>query len=155
FPAQVFGTPPHEESWLRLVLERLFLPWIKLAVPELVDYHSPISAVTNNWLFVSIRKDYPFAARKVIHALWGHPSTMFTKGIVVVDADVNVHDSDSVWFAVGAQIDPSRDLVIAAGPTDIDDHASPIAGVGHKLGIDATRKLPEERPSRPWPKALS
>lgn len=155
YPAQVFAAPPNEESWMRSALERVFLPWIKRAIPELVDYHSPAAGGSRNWLFVSIRKDYPLAAHKVMHALWGHASTMFSKGIVVVDADVDVHKADDVWFNVGAHVDPQRDLVIASGPTDIDDHASPVTGTGHKLGIDATRKLPEEINGRPWPKSLA
>lgn len=154
FPAQIFHAPPSEETWMRRALERLFLPWIKTAAPEIVDWHFPVSGGGRNWLFVSIHKEYPLQARTVMHAMWGHPLSMLTKGIVIVDDTVNVRSSDAVWFAAGANVDPGRDLVIASGPTDVDDHAGPIAGAGHKLGIDATRKLPEERHPRTWPKEL-
>jgi 4-hydroxy-3-polyprenylbenzoate decarboxylase len=155
FPAQVFGPPPSEDGWMRLALERLFLPWVRSVAPEIVDYHAPVSGGGRTWLFVSICKSYPQQAHKVLHALWSHPATMFTKGIVVVDDDVDLHAADDVWFTVGAHVDPERDLVTTAGPVDVDDHAGPLAGVGHKWGIDATRKSPEERSNRIWPRALT
>lgn len=154
FPAQIFGSPPSEDSWMRLALERIFLPWLQSAAPEIVDVHAPVCGGGRTWLFVSIRKNYPQQSHKAMHALWSHPLTMFSKGIVVVDADVNVHSDDEVWFAVGANSDPGRDLLIIPGPTEIDDHAGPTAKTGHRMGIDATRKLPEERPTRPWPESL-
>ncbi len=155
FPSQVLGPPPSEDCWMRLAMERLYLPWIRFAAPEIVEMHAPVSGGGRSWLFVSIQKTYPQQSHKVLHALWSHPATLFTKGIVVVDDDVDLQASDDVWFAVSAHVDPERDLVVASGPADIDDHAGPIGGAGRKWGIDATRKLPEERPSRPWPKALT
>jgi 4-hydroxy-3-polyprenylbenzoate decarboxylase len=154
FPAQIFAPPPSEDTWLRLALERMFLPWIKATAPEIIDYHFPACGGGRNWLFISIRKDYPRQAHKVMHALWGHPFTMFAKGIVVVDDNVDVRTHDAVWFAAGAHADPATDLVLAPGPIDFDDLAGPTAGVGHKFGIDATRKWPDERASRPAAKPL-
>ncbi len=148
YPAQIMATPPAEDAWLRLALERMLLPWIKLVVPELVDYRTPASGAGKHWLFVSIRKDYPLAARKVLSALWGHPAAMLTKGIVVVDDDVDLDSPDQLWFAVSAHADPAHDLILIDGPADIDDPTASLAGVGTKLGIDATRKLPEERSGR-------
>ena len=96
----------------------------------------------NNFVLVKIRKEYPFQARRVMSAIWGAGQMAFTKFIVVVDEDVNVHDEQDVLFHVGANVDPRRDTVIVDGPLDILDHAAPVEGAGSKLGIDATRKLP-------------
>ncbi|MFO0916880.1 MAG: UbiD family decarboxylase [Planctomycetaceae bacterium] len=149
YPAQIIAGPPSEDAWMRLAMSRLLFPWIQLSVPELVDCHSPATGVGRNWLFVSIRKDYPAAARKVLSALWGHPATHLTKGIVVVDEGVDLHSTDQVWFAVGAHADLGSDLVVVDGPVEIDDLSAPVPGIGKKLGIDATRKLPDERHGRP------
>lgn len=154
FPAQIVAPPPSEDTWLRLALERLFLPWIKATAPEIVDYRHPPSCGGRSWLFVSIRKEYPRQAHKVMHALWGHPFTMFAKGIVVVDDHVDLRSDGAVWFAAGTHADPATDLVLAPGPIDVDDPAGSTAGVGCKFGIDATRKWPEERASRPAAKPL-
>ena len=132
-------------------IERIFLPLVRMMVPEVVDYDLPTFGVFHNFAFVSIRKTYPQQARKVMSAIWGLGQLMFTKIIVVLDADVDVHDYDRVWFTVGSHVHPGRDVVFSEGPTDILDHAAPICGVGHKMGIDATRKLPEEGHPRPWP----
>ena len=98
--------------------------------------------------------EYPMQARKVMQALWGLGQLMLTKIVVVVDADVDVHDADEVWFHVGANVHPGRDVSFVEGPTDILDHASPVCGVGHKMGIDATAKLPEEGHPRAWPREI-
>ncbi len=150
FPAQIFGPPPNEETWMRKALERLFLPWIQSAAPEIVDWNFPGFGAGKSWLFVAIRKTYPLQARKVLSALWGHPTAMFVKNVVLVDEGVNIQSPDAVWSAVGTNVDPSRDVVMSDGPTDPDDRAGP----GRKMGLDATRKLPEESDGRLPPRPL-
>jgi 4-hydroxy-3-polyprenylbenzoate decarboxylase len=147
----IVGKPPQEDYHMGKAVERIFLPLVKLMIPELVDYDLPTFGIFHNFAFIAIKKTYPLQARKVMSAIWGLGQLMFTKIIVVVDADVNVHDYDRVWFHVGSNVHPGRDVVFQQGPTDILDHAAPVCGVGHKMGIDATRKLPEEGHPRPWP----
>ena len=151
YPTTIVGKPPMEDYYMGKATERMFLPLVKMFVPEVVDYDLPIFGVFHNFAFVSIRKTYPQQARKVMSAIWGLGQMMFSKIIVVVDAHVNVHDHNQVWFHVGANVHPGRDVVFHQGPTDILDHAAPACGVGHKMGIDATAKLPEEGHPRPWP----
>jgi 4-hydroxy-3-polyprenylbenzoate decarboxylase len=155
FPAMIAGTPPMEDFWLGKATERIFLPFVKLFVPEIVDMHVPGSGAFRNLLFVSIRKDYPQQARRVMHALWGLKGLLTTKILVVVDDSVDVHDEDRVWFQVGANVHPGRDVVFCEGPTHFDDHAAPVHGMGHKMGLDATPKLPEEGHPRSWPEMLA
>jgi 4-hydroxy-3-polyprenylbenzoate decarboxylase len=154
FPAMIPGRPPMEEFWMGKATERLFLPFIKLFVPELVDLHQPRCGAFRNLLFVSIRKQYPQQARKVMNALWSLNRLMVSKMIVVVDDDVDIHDEEQVWFHVGAQTHPGRDIVFCEGPTHFTDHAAAVRGMGHKMGIDATRKLPDEGHPRQWPDQL-
>ena len=154
FPALIFGKPPMEDYWFGKATERIFLPLVKLFVPELVDLHQPRAGVFRNLLFVSIRKQYPQQARKVMHALWSLGLLMVSKIVVVVEEGIDVHDEEQVWFAVGGNTHPGRDVVLCEGPTHPLDHAAPVRGMGHKLGIDATRKLPEEGHPRPWPDPL-
>ena len=155
FSALIPGRTPAEEYWLGRAGERIVLPLIKLAVPELVDLHQPRAGRFRNLLFVSIRKQYPQQARKVMHALWSLGPTMVSKIIVVVDESVDVHDEDEVWFTVGSHVHPGRDVVLCEGPTHAHDHAAPVPGMGHKLGLDATRTLPQEGHDRPWPDPLA
>jgi 4-hydroxy-3-polyprenylbenzoate decarboxylase len=140
-----------EDCFMGKATERLFLPLIKMFVPEVVDYDLPWFGVFHNFGFFSIRKRWPHQARKVMNAIWSLGQMMFTKIVVIVDEHVNVHNYDEVWFHVGSNVHPGRDVVFMEGPTDILDHAAPVCGVGHKMGIDATRKLPEEGHPRPWP----
>jgi 4-hydroxy-3-polyprenylbenzoate decarboxylase len=154
FPAMIYGKSPMEDFWIGQALERIFLPLVRLFIPELVDYHLPLAGAGRHLLFVSIRKEYPQQARKVMNALWSFGRLMVTKTIVVVDADVDVHNEQEVWFRVGANVHPGRDVVFCDGPGDWLDHAAPIRGLGQKMGLDATRKLPEEGHSRPWPDEL-
>jgi len=123
-------------------------------VPEVLDYDLPLFGAFHNFVFVQIRKEYPNQARKIMHAIWGAGQMTFSKFIVVVDQDVNVHDPNEVWFAVGANVDPARDIEQVNGPLDILDHASGEIGTGGKIGIDATKKLPGEAPNRDWPEPL-
>jgi 4-hydroxy-3-polyprenylbenzoate decarboxylase len=131
--------------------ERIFLPLIKLQHPEIIDINLPIEGVFHNLCFVRIRKTYPGQARKVMHAIWGMGQMMFTKLIAVFDEDVDVQDTSEVLWRLGNNISADRDLEIVRGPLDMLDHASPYPNFGAKLGIDATRKWPEEGHPREWP----
>ena len=154
YPTTVVGRYPKEDCWLAKATERLFLPVIRTFVPEVVDLNLPLFGVFHNWAFVSIRKTHPYQARKVMHALWGLGQMMYTKYLVVVDETVNVQDTDEVLWRVGAEADPRRDTVLTTGPADVLDHAAPLDAPPGKLGIDATRKLPEEAGGRPWPEPI-
>jgi 4-hydroxy-3-polyprenylbenzoate decarboxylase len=154
YPTTVVGYPPMEDYYMGKATERIFLPVLRMLCPEVVDYDLPMFGAFHNFVFVQIRKQYANQARRVMHALWGAGQLAFSKFIVVVDENVNVHDPNDVWFAVGANVDPSRDIEHASGPLDILDHAAPDIGSGGKLGIDATRKLPGEGPPRDWPEPL-
>jgi len=151
FPATVVGFPPMEDYFLGKAVERIFAPALRAIVPDIIDYDLPMFGAFHNFVFVKIRKAYPYHARRVMHAIWGAGQLGLAKCIVVVDDDVNVHDPNDVWFHVGANVDPTRDLEITRGPLDILDHAAIAPGAGGKLGIDATRKLPGEGPTRPFP----
>ncbi|MFQ5733768.1 MAG: UbiD family decarboxylase domain-containing protein [Planctomycetaceae bacterium] len=153
-PAVIPGAPPTEQSWLDMAAERLQRPIVRLFLPEVVDLHRPPEGAGRNFLFVSIRKEFPHQARKVMNALWGMTGFATTKWIIVVDADVDVRDASAVWFHVGANAHPGRDLQSCDGPTYDADHAAPVPGMGQKLGVDATRKLPAEGHPREWPEPL-
>jgi 4-hydroxy-3-polyprenylbenzoate decarboxylase len=150
YPSIVVGKPPKEDAWLGKATERIFLPAVRMTVPEIVDYDLPVAGAFHNLCIVSIRKAYPGHARKVMHALWGLGMLSLTKGIVVVDAHVDVHDYAEVMFYVGANVDPKRDVVLTEGPLDHLDHAPTLQFFGGKLGIDATAKGPAEG-AREWP----
>jgi 4-hydroxy-3-polyprenylbenzoate decarboxylase len=150
YPSIVVGKPPQEDAWLGKATERIFLPAVRMTVPEIVDYDLPVAGAFHNCAIVSIRKAFPGHARKVMHALWGLGMLSLTKSIVVVDAHVNVHDYAEVFFYVGANVDPKRDLLVSEGPLDHLDHAPTLQFVGGKIGIDATAKGPQEG-TRPWP----
>ncbi|RMF79510.1 MAG: menaquinone biosynthesis decarboxylase, partial [Nitrospirae bacterium] len=151
YPTIIVGPPPMEDDWLGRATERIFLPLIQLQLPEIVDIHLPFEGVFHNLVLVSVRKRYPGHARKVIHALWGLGQMQFAKCIVVVDGDVDVQDVGQVAFRVANNVDWRRDVTVVEGPLDALDHASPQPRFGGKIGIDATRKLPEEGHPRPWP----
>ncbi len=154
YPATIVGKPPQEDFWLGKATERIFLPVVQMIVPDVLDYDLPTFGCFHNCAFVKIRKEYPYQARRVMHALWGAGQMALTKIIVVVDADVDVHNPDDVLFHVGANVDPQRDIELVRGPVDILDHAAPVCGAGSKMGIDATRKLPGEGTVRAWPAEL-
>ena len=154
YPTTVVGKPPMEDYYLGKATERVFLPLLRMLIPDIVDYALPISGVFHNCVFVKIRKEYPFQARRVMHAIWGAGQMAFTKFIVVVDEHVNVHDEQDVLFHLFSNCDPQRDSEIVHGPVDILDHASPELGAGSKIGFDATVKLPAEGKVRPWPEEL-
>jgi 4-hydroxy-3-polyprenylbenzoate decarboxylase len=150
YPSIVVGKPPQEDAWLGKATERIFLPAVKMTVPEIVDYDLPVAGAFHNLCIVSIKKAFPGHAKKVMHAIWGLGMLSLTKGIVVVDAHVDVHDYAQVMFYVGANVDPKRDVVITEGPLDHLDHAPTLQFVGGKIGIDATAKGPLEG-TREWP----
>jgi len=154
YPATVVGRYPKEDCYLAKATERLFLPLIRTLVPEVVDLNLPLFGVFHNWAFVSIRKTHAHQARKVMHALWGMGQMKYTKFLVVVDEGVNVQDPEEVFWRVGAEADPRRDLLVTTGPADVLDHAAPAEGPAGKVGIDATRKLAAEAPGRPWPEPI-
>jgi 4-hydroxy-3-polyprenylbenzoate decarboxylase len=150
YPSIVVGKPPQEDAWLGKATERIFLPAVKMTVPEIVDYDLPVAGAFHNLCIVSIKKAFPGHAKKVMHAIWGLGMLSLTKGIVVVDEHVDVHDYGQVMFYVGANVDPKRDIVITEGPLDHLDHAPTLQFVGGKIGIDATAKGPLEG-TREWP----
>ncbi len=151
YPTTIVGRPPMEDAWLGKATERLFLPLVRLTLPEIADMNLPIHGVFHNLVIVSIKKEYPAHARKVMHALWGLGQMMFTKVLIVVDHDVNVQDLAEVTWVVGNHIDPRRDMIFVDGPVDVLDHAAPRLGYGSKVGIDATRKWRGEGFERGWP----
>jgi 4-hydroxy-3-polyprenylbenzoate decarboxylase len=153
YPSIVVGKPPAEDAWLGKATERIFLPAVKMTVPEIVDYDLPVAGVFHNCCIVSIRKAFPGHAKKVMHAIWGLGMLSLTKAVVVVDEHVDVHDYEQVFFYVGANVDPGRDVLISEGPLDHLDHAPTHQFFGGKLGIDATAKGPDEG-TRPWPEEM-
>jgi 4-hydroxy-3-polyprenylbenzoate decarboxylase len=154
YPTTIVGRPPMEDAYLGKATERLFLPLVKITLPEIVDMNLPVHGVFHNLAIISIKKEYPAHARKVMHALWGLGQMMFTKTLIVVDHDVNVHDLSEVTWVAGNHIDPKRDTVFVEGPVDVLDHAAPVLGYGSKMGIDATRKWRSEGFEREWPNAI-
>ena len=150
YPATVVGPPPVEDQWLGKATERLFLPLLQLVAPEIVDYCMPVEGVFHNLCLVSIKKEHPGQAKKVIHGLWGSGQMAQTKTLVVFDEDVDVQDVRQAAWRAFANVDVRRDLVVADGPVDVLDHAAAHFAFGGKLGIDATRKWVEEG-GREWP----
>jgi 4-hydroxy-3-polyprenylbenzoate decarboxylase len=154
YPTTVVGIPPMEDVWMGKATERLFLPLMRLFLPEIVDVNMPAEGVFHNLVLVSINKRYPGQARKVIHGLWGLALLALSKLIVVVDAWVDVQNLSQVaWQALG-NVDWSQNLVVSDGPVDHLDHASYHHSFGGKIGIDATAKLPEEGYTRGWPEVI-
>ncbi len=151
YAATIVGKPPMEDAWMGKAVERIFLPAMKMTIPELVDIHLPVEAVFHNLMIVSIRKSYPGHARKVMHAIWSLGQAMFTKCIIVVDEDCDVQNIPEVVLRVANNIDPERDIQFTLGPIDSLDHAARLPNYGSKMGIDATRKWKAEGFTRPWP----
>ncbi len=151
YATTIVGKPPMEDAYMGKAVERVFLPLMRLTIPELIDINLPIEGVFHNLMIVSIRKSYPGQARKVMNAIWSLGQAMFTKVIMVVDEDVDVQDLADVTLKVLNNIDPERDIQFTLGPIDSLDHASRLANYGSKMGIDATRKWPTEGFTRPWP----
>lgn len=154
YAATIVGKPPQEDAYMGKAVERIFLPLMKLTIPELVDINLPIEGIFHNLMIVSIKKSYPGQARKVMNAIWSLGQAMFTKCIVVVDEDVDVQDLADVTLKVFNHIDPERDIQFTLGPVDSLDHASRLPDYGSKMGIDATRKWASEGFTRPWPEEI-
>jgi 4-hydroxy-3-polyprenylbenzoate decarboxylase len=151
WPHTIVGRPPMEDFWLGHATERIFLPLLKLTLPEIVDYHMPPEGIFHNLVFVSIDKQYPGQAYKVMNGLWGQGLMSLAKVIVVVDKDVNVRDPQEAWWVALNNIDPERDTRFTRGPIDVLDHSSRAFTYGSKMGIDATKKWKEEGLDRDWP----
>jgi len=154
YPTTIVGPPPMEDFYMGDATVRIFLPVFKMNFPEMVDMTLPPEGVFHNLVFVSIRKQYPYQAFKVMHGLWGMGQMMFSKYIVVVDDDCDVHNTSEVLFRLCANTDPERDSTIIRNPSDSLDHAPTEQNIGSHMGIDATRKLPGENYHRPWPELL-
>ncbi|GAT33471.1 4-hydroxy-3-polyprenylbenzoate decarboxylase [Terrimicrobium sacchariphilum] len=151
YPATIVGIPPMEDFYMGAASVKLFMPIFKMNFPEIVDIALPAEGVFHNAVFVSIKKTYPMQAYKVMHGLWGMGQMMFTKYLVVVDHDVDVHNTSEVLFHLCANTDPQRDSMLTRGPADVLDHATSEIGIGGKMGIDATRKMAGEGFKRGWP----
>jgi 4-hydroxy-3-polyprenylbenzoate decarboxylase len=151
YSTTIVGKPPMEDAYMGKAVERIFLPLMRLTIPELVDINLPIEGVFHNLMIVSIKKSYPGQARKVMSSIWGLGQAMSTKCILVVDEDVNVQDIGEVTLKVLNNIDPERDIQFTLGPVDSLDHSSRLPDFGSKMGVDATRKWPSEGFTRPWP----
>jgi 4-hydroxy-3-polyprenylbenzoate decarboxylase len=151
YQSTIVGRPPMEDGFMGYAIERILLPLIRKQLPEVLDVHMPVEGIFHNLMLVRIRKAYPGHARKVMHAIWGLGQAMFTKCLVVFDEDVDLQNySEVVWRAFTA-LDPQRDIQFTMGPLDVLDHAARELAFGSKMGVDATRKWPEEGHRRPWP----
>jgi 4-hydroxy-3-polyprenylbenzoate decarboxylase len=154
YPTTIVGVPPMEDYYMGDASVRIFLPVFKMNFPELVDMTLPAEGVFHNLVFVSIRKQYPYQAFKVMHGLWGMGQMMFSKYIVVVDEDCDVHNTSEVLFRLCANTDPERDTTVIKNPSDSLDHAPSEQNVGSHMGFDATRKLAGENYNRQWPELI-
>ena len=151
YATTIVGPPPMEDYFIGKAIERIFLPLMRLQLPEVRDIAMPAEGIFHNLILVSMRKSYPGHARKVMHAIWGAGQAMFSKCIVVVDEEVDVQNVREVAWKALNNIDPQRDIEFAMGPVDSLDHSSRLPNYGSKMGIDATRKWPGEGFTRPWP----
>jgi 4-hydroxy-3-polyprenylbenzoate decarboxylase len=154
YPTTIVGRPPMEDYFLGHATERIFLPLLKLTVPEIVDYHMPAYGIFHNLVFVSIDKQFPGQAWKVMNALWGMGLMSLAKVLVILDKEVNVRDPEEAWWVALNHIDPQRDIRFTMGPIDVLDHSSRAFTYGSKMGIDATRKWKEEGFEREWPRPI-
>ncbi len=154
YPTTIVGVPPMEDYYLGSASVRIFLPVFKMNFPEIVDMALPAEGVFHNLVFVSIRKQYPYQAFKIMHGLWGMGQMMFSKYIIVLDEDCDVHNTSEVLFRLCANTDPERDSTIIRNPSDSLDHAPSAQNIGSHMGFDATRKLPGEGYHREWPELV-
>jgi 4-hydroxy-3-polyprenylbenzoate decarboxylase len=155
YPTTIVGKPPMEDFYIGDASVRILLPVFKMNFPEIVDITLPPEGVFHNLVFVSIRKQYPYQAFKVMHGLWGMGQMMFSKYIIAVDEDCDVHNTSEVLFRLCANTDPARDTTVIKNPSDSLDHAPSEQNIGSHMGFDATRKLPGENYHRPWPELLN
>ena len=155
YATTIVGKPPMEDFFLGKATERIFLPLIRTTVPDLVDMNLPLEGVFHNCAIVSVEKRYPGHAKKLMNAIWGLGLLSLTRCVVVVDADVDVHDLSDVAFRAFSNVDAGRDMLLTEGPVDALDHAAPHFALGAKVGFDATRKWPGEGIVRPWPQEIT
>jgi 4-hydroxy-3-polyprenylbenzoate decarboxylase len=150
------GKPPDEPAILGVALNEVFVPILRRTFPEIVDFYLPPEGCSYRMAVVSMRKQYPGHAKRVIMGVWSFlRQFMYTKFIVVVDEDVDARDWKEVIWAITTRVDPVRDTVLVdSTPIDYLDFASPVSGLGSKLGIDATNKMPGET-SREWGRPIS
>ncbi|MDO8736481.1 MAG: menaquinone biosynthesis decarboxylase [Thermoleophilia bacterium] len=151
YATTVVGRPPMEDCFLGKATERLFLPLLRMTLPEMVDMNLPLEGVFHNCAILSIKKSYPMHAKKVMSAVWGLGMMSLTKFVVIVDEHVNVHDESEVAWRVFNNVDPQRDVLLTEGPLDVLDHSSPTANYGAKMGLDATKTWATEGHEREWP----
>jgi len=154
YPTTIVGKPPQEDCYMGIATGRIFLPILKKQVPEIVDMALPLEGVFHNIMFISIDKRYPMQAKKIMNFVWGTGQMMFTKMIVIVDKEVDVQNTSEVLWRMGNNVDWARDIVVMEGPLDALDHSSPNHLWGSKIGIDATKKWPEEGHMREWPEEI-
>src|ERR1700760_4485191 len=154
YATPIVGPPPMEDFYMGKAIERIFLPLMRMQIPEVRDIAMPAEGVFHNLILISIRKSYPGHARKVMHSIWGTGQAMFSKCIVVVDEEVNVQNVGEVAWKALNNIDPQRDIEFVLGPVDSLDHASRLVNYGSKMGVDATRKWAGEGFTRPWPDVI-
>lgn len=150
----IVGRPPQEDCYLGKATERIFLPLLKIIMPEVLDLNLPLEGVFHNCAIIKIHKRFPGHAKKIINSVWGSGQMAFTKFVIVLDHDVDIHNLSEVAWRVFANTDPVRDTIFTQGPLDILDHASPLMGLGSKMGIDATVKWKGEGFERDWPEEL-
>ncbi|HVZ93231.1 MAG TPA: UbiD family decarboxylase [Phycisphaerales bacterium] len=148
YPTTIVGLPPQEDYYLGKATERIMLPLLKTIIPDIEDYDLPLFGAFHNCAFLKIDKQYPLHARRTMHAVWGAGQMSWTKSVVVVDEDVDVHDARAVLRAVGERCIPARDTELVRGPVDILDHAAPFLGADTKMGLDATRKTSDAEEHR-------
>lgn len=149
YPATIVGIPPQEDAWIGKATERIFLAPIKMTmVPEIMDMVLPVEGVFHNLVIVKIKKEYPGQASKVMHSMWGAGQMMFTKIMIIVDEDVNIHDQKEVAKYISRNFEPVHDVYLTQGPVDVLDHSCSVMAFGGKIGIDATKKTTEELASR-------
>jgi len=151
YATTIVGRPPMEDCFLGKATERLFLPLLRMTLPEMVDMNLPLEGVFHNCAILSIKKSYPMHAKKVMSAVWGLGMMSLTKFVVIVDEHVNVHDESEVAWRVFNNVDPQRDVLLTEGPLDVLDHSSPTANYGAKMGLDATKTWTSEGHEREWP----
>ena len=151
YPTTIVGRPPMEDFYLGGATERIFLPLLKMTMPEIVDYHMPAEGIFHNLVFVSIKKEYPGHAFKVMNGLWGAGLMSLAKVLVIVDDFIDVKNHQEVWWYALNNIDPERDVRFSKGPIDDLDHSARAQSFGSKMGIDGTKKWPEEGFDRTWP----
>ncbi len=150
------GRPPREDAIIGLALNQIFLPLLKQHFPEIIDFHLPMEACSYRFAIISIKKQYPGHAKRVMMGIWGFlKQFLYVKFIVVVDPEIDIRKWDDVIWAISTQVDPARDtFVIEHTPIDYLDFASPEPRLGSKMGIDATAKIPPET-HREWGKSMS